>query len=71
MLVFGGYLIFNGISAIFTGETMTIIGAGVVSSHKLVIFHENQSRFIVEVIIRFVLGGGIIMAALTRKKNNK
>lgn len=72
MLIFGCYLIFNGISSISSGVISSIIGPGVAASHKLINYQESPLSFILEVIVHLGIGGGLIIAAvkLIRKDKN-
>lgn len=71
MLIFGCYLIFNGINAISTGVISSIIGPGVAAPDKLISYQESQFSFILEVIVHLGFGGGLIIAAVNLIRKEK
>ena len=68
ILAFAGFLVFDGINAILTGEISPMMGIGVGASHKLINYQESQVRFIIEVTLHLVVGGGLIGGLLNSIK---
>ena len=69
MLIFGCFLLIDGINAVLTGVVTSKIGPGMVTPSHIINYQERPISFIVELIVQFSLGGWFIFAAI--KSNNK
>ena len=67
VLIVSLFLLCGGISAIITGETSSMIGAGVAAPQRVVIFQEAPVRFLVEVFMHFGIGGAGLISLLKRE----
>ena len=70
MLIFGCYLIFNGINAVLTGVLSATAGPTLGAASYLINYQESPLSFIFEVLVHLVIGGWLIIGAikLMRKK---
>lgn len=60
-------MFYNGISAIVTGET-SVMGAGVASPQRVVIFQEAPIDFLIQVFMYFGIGAAGLISLLKGKK---
>ena len=72
LTLFGIYLIFDVINSLFTGETLSIMGAGTVSHMSMISYQLSPKWFIFAIVNKLALALLFIYNFFTKdKKKNK